>query len=124
MYRVTLVHILRSLGLCKAVTVTLRLRLVPVCPPLEVFDLMFPLFCSLFNSLSSIFSPRCDTYTSRIYTFYGASMSINVFSPVLLGFNDGHWILLAELDCFGALFLLGFVPLALVQAWMVLNSDG
>ena len=51
-------------------------------------------------------------------------MPINVFSPVLLGFNDGHRILRVELACFGALFLLGFVPLGLVQAWMVLNSGG
>ena len=51
-------------------------------------------------------------------------MSINVFSPVLLGFNDGHWILRVQFACFGALFLLDFVHLGLVQAWMVLNSGG
>ena len=46
-------------------------------------------------------------------------MSINVFSPVLLGFNDGHWILRVELACFRGLFFVGFR-----SSWLGASLDG
>ena len=45
----------------------------------------------------------------QFYFICGASMCINTFNPILLGFNDGHWILCSHMACFGALFC-GFVP--------------
>ena len=54
----------------------------------------------------------------------GVLVSTNMFNPVLFGYNDAHWILRVELDCFSAFFLFGFIPLGLVQAWIASYSDG
>ena len=55
----------------------------------------------------------------RFHFLSGASMSLTVFNPVLFGCSDERWILLVELDCFGDFFLLCFVSLVLVRAWVV-----
>ena len=52
----------------------------------------------------------------RFHFLCGASMSLTVFNPILLGCSDERWILLVELDCFGDFFLLSFVSLGLVRA--------
>ena len=57
----------------------------------------------------------------RFHFLCGASMSLTVFNPVLLGFSDERWILLVELNCFGDFFLVSFVSLGLVRAWVVSN---
>jgi hypothetical protein len=55
----------------------------------------------------------------RFHFLCGASMSLTVFNPVLLGCSDERWILLVELDCFGDFFLFCSVSLGLVRAWVV-----
>ena len=70
---------------------------------------------------------RCNTtfhihrFAVQLRQFYlscGASVQLRV----LLGLGDGHWVLYVA--CFGAFFLLGFVPLGFVQARMVLYPNG
>ena len=53
----------------------------------------------------------------------GTSRSLKRRRIVLLR-AESYSKVMVSTNCFGALFLLGFVPLGLVQAWMVLNSDG
>ena len=57
----------------------------------------------------------------RFHYLCGASMSLIVFNPFLLECSVERWILLVELDCFHDFFLLCFVALGLVRAWMVSN---